>query len=247
MHKNTFWTRLGQLFRPGSRGGDGLGDLPPVADDGLLVDGPEGGSAGSDRPLGRWNRREQALQQLQDGYQRVADLVDAIHKHMAEQGVRSDRIAASLDQLAHSIGDLPGAAREQTHTLEAIATHLEMTTSRTQQLADCIRELPAAMKSQGDATTGVIRQLEVANESSVQMNHTMQSLGQSIDTLHNSGRAQVDLLRKFQLESAERENRLAEVIAQQQRRFTWLFVTAMTLAAGSIVGILLLVWRLRHG
>lgn len=226
MPKSTFWTRLGQIFRPG---GHGAPDLPPIGEDGLLAGRAaeelgEPAVGTSDRLMGRWSRRDQALQQLQEGYQRITDLIDAMQRHMADQGARTDRIATSLDQLARALSDLPAIAREQTHTLDAIASHLEMTNARTQHLAECIRDLPAALKSQSEATAGVSRQLELGNESRVHLNNTMQTLGRAVDSLQASGRAQADLLRQCQLDGAEREGRLAEIVARQQRRFTFLAV-----------------------
>jgi hypothetical protein len=70
----------------------------------------------------------------------------------------------------------------------------------------------------------VTRQLEVANEGNVQLNHTLQNLGQGIDTLQTAGRTQVDLLQRTQLDGVARESRLAEVVALQNRRFTILWV-----------------------
>jgi septal ring factor EnvC (AmiA/AmiB activator) len=251
MSAGSFWGRLSEMFRPGRRGSRGLG---PVGDDGLLAEGAasvadedEGPPVPAGKSISRWTRRDQALQQLQEGYQRVTDLIDAMQKHMGEQSERTERIASSLDHLARVLSDLPTASRQQAQTLEAIASHLEMTNSRTLQLAESIRELPGATKAQGEALNGVTRQLEMANETHVQLNHTLSSLGEAVGTLRRSGEAQADSLRVLQSEAREREGRLAELILQQQRRFTWLFVITLVFASlGAAAGVAVVVLRMFH-
>jgi chromosome segregation ATPase len=251
MSASGFWARLSEMFRPGSRSGRGL---PPVGDDGLLADGAataveedEIASATPGKAISRWTRRDQALQQLQEGYQHVTDLIDAMQKHMGEQSERTERIASSLDLLARSLGDLPIASREQARTLDAIASHLETTNSRTQQLAESISELPGATKAQGEALAGITRQLDIVNETHVQLNHTLSSLGDAVGTLRRSGEAQADSLRALQNEGREREGRLADVISQQQRRFTWLFIITLVFALlGAAAGTTVILLRVLH-
>lgn len=248
MSMSSFWTRLSEMFRPGHSGRN----LPPVGDDGLLANGAVGGgedddgaSTVSDKPITRWTRRDQALQQLQEGYQRVTDLIDAMQKHMGEQSDRTERIASSLDYLARSLSDLPTASRQQAETLGAIASHLEVTNSRTQQLAESISELPGATKAQNEALTGITRQLDMANETHVQLNHALSSLGEAVGTLRKSGEAQAESLRSLQEEGRDREGHLAQLVSEQQRRFTWLFAITLIFALlGAAAGTTVIVLRL---
>jgi len=48
-------------------------------------------------------------------------VIQDIQAHLVTQADRSDRICASLDQLARSANELPAIAREQAQTLEHIA------------------------------------------------------------------------------------------------------------------------------
>lgn len=246
MHKHTFWARLGEIFRPAGGHGPRDAGLPPVADDGLLVEGPtdtpndEEATAAAERPLSRWGRREQTLQQLQDGYQRLTELIDSMQRHMASQGERSERIASSLDRLARSLADLPAEARQQIQTLDAIAAHLETTNARAQSLADSVRQLPAVTRAQGEALDGMKQQLDMANETHVQLNHSLQSLGQAVGSLCHASQVQADSIRGLHTSGQEREGRLAELVVAQQRRFTRLFTITLILAViGAATGVTL--------
>lgn len=246
MEKKEFWSWVREWLRPRRRGsGD---ELPPVGDDGLLAGGPDGPGDNEDdappapeRGLSRWSRRDQVLQQLQEGYQRVTELIDSMQRHLAEQGQRTDQIAAALNDLARS---LPTVGQQQVQTLEVISSHLAVTNSRTQQLAESIRELPGVTKAQTEALTGLSRQFELANETTVQMNHALQSLGQMVESLRKSGQEQADAYRRTQQEGREREIRLAELVVQQQRRFTLLFIITLILAlVGAAAGMTVILLR----
>lgn len=250
MGSTRFWSRIGEFFRPGAMRDHGLRDLPAVGADGLLADGPDRESDAEDapttpldKPVSRWNRRDQALQQLQEGYQRVTELIDAMQKHMADQSDRTERIASSLDLLARALADLPIASRQQAQTLDVIASHLETTNLKTQQLAEKISELPGASRAQSEALSGMTRQLEVANETHVQLNHALSSLGEAVGTLRRAGDAQAESLRTLHQESRTREDRLAQMISEQHRRFTWLFVTGLAFLVALTAGAVMFVLR----
>ncbi len=252
--KASFWTRLGEWLRPGGRSSRTPPDLAAVSPERYLeeadaaAENEESTPGPAEKPLSRWSRRDQALQQLQEGYQRVTELIDAMQRHMAEQSDRTERIASSLDFLARSLSDLPAASRQQAQTLDAIASHLDVTNARTQQLAESISELPGATRAQSEALTGVSRQLEMANETHVQLNHALSSLGEAVSTLRRSGEAQADSLRLLQRDSQQREDRLVDLIGQQQRRFTWLFAVTFVFAMiGAVAAVSLVVARLAAG
>lgn len=250
MNRANWWTRLSVALRPGMRQAGAGEDLPPAGEDGLLADGAlssdrddEPEAAASERALGRWPKRDQTLQQLHEGYQRVTELVDALQRHATLQGDRTERIAASLDQVARTLADLPAASREQARTLDAIGANLEMTNSRAQQLAESIRDLPGATKAQGEALVGLSRQFEMANETTVQLNHTLQMLGQAVGALRDLGEAPARSLQEFRVDSVHREGRLAEVISGQQRRFTRLFVVTLIFAVTGAIGSVIVALR----
>jgi len=249
MGEGTFWSRVGRMLRTGRRSTERR-DLPAIGDDGLLADGPpsesgeyEAVAASTEKPLLRWSRRDQVLQQLQEGYQRVAELIDAMQRHQVEQGNRTERIAVSLDHLARTMSDLPAASREQSKTLNSIASHLEVTNFRTQQLAESISELPGATKAQSEVLARMSRQFEMTGETNVHLRHALDALSRAVDSLRDSGQMQAELLRRFQLEGQQREGRLADLIAQQQGRFTLLFVVALVFAMIGAAGTIVLLLR----
>jgi hypothetical protein len=239
--QETWWTRLRDRLRGDAPSSEPPQHLPDVGDDGLLAEPVELAPPEGDTPekppgaLTRWTRRDQTLVKLQEGYERVTQVVEEVQKHLATQGERTERICVSLEQLARSMADLPGIAGQQAETLQAIAGHLETTNARTQQLTEVISEVPKTARTQSETLAGIRRQLEMTGEQNLMTSQSMERLGSAIGTLNEFNSAQVNALRDMNAQAADQNELLRKVIAKQSKRFTMLFIVTVVLAAAAIV------------
>lgn len=235
-----FWTRVAESLRLKTRETkQEKPKMPEATDDALLtqpMDLPEPIAETPDRPgpLARWTRRDQAIVQLQEGYEKVTRVIEEIQKHMAQQGDRSERICTALEHLARAMSDTPAIARQQAQTLDVIAAQLEASNARTQLLADAIHEIPKATRGQSETLSGINKQLEVSNEQAVMAAQTMDRLGTNIRTLGDSTLAQGEILREMNAKAAEQNQQLTLLIANQSRRFLMLFVVTVVMAVAAI-------------
>jgi len=182
-------------------------------------------------------RREYALGRLQEGYDRLLELMDAMHGHMKAQQERSEQIAGGITQLTQSLSDLPGISQQQVQLLSAIAAQVETGTARTQQVAEAVGELPRIARGQTEALAGVQRRLEMASENDANLANSLQSFERSITHLGESSEHQATATRDLRLTTDEHQRRIAKVIELQAKRFTLLLIiTAAMAAAGILVG-----------
>ncbi len=239
LKSNMWWTRLADRLRSKPRRVSH--DLPDIGEDGLLSDpvelmGPTDGETLADKPsaLSRWTKRDQTLAKLQEGYERVTQVVEEVQKHLAMQGERTERICTSLEQLARSMSDLPTVSRQQAQTLESIAGQLEMTNAHTQQLAETIGEIPKSTRIQSETLAGIKRQLDMSCEQHLVTSQTMDKLGSAIGMLGESSHAQLQTLSTMHTRAGDQQDLLAGLIARQSKRFMMLFVVTVLLAAAAI-------------
>ena len=190
MKTGSWWKRLGEAFRGPSTSPHVTDEFPKVGTDGLLADPAEAiepdATSAPDKtlgPLARWNRRDQTLAKLQEGYEQVTRVIQEIENHLVAQADRSERICNSLEQLARSTSELPTATRLQTETLESIAAHIEATSSRTQQMAESLSQVPKLAKTQSETLISINRQLEMAGEQRVLASQTLDRIGGALGTL----------------------------------------------------------------
>jgi len=233
------WQRL-KLTLSRARGNATQYDLPRVGQDGLLAEPAEAAAVedgeSPDKPAGlvRWPRRDQALTQLQEGYERVTRLMDEIQRHMVEQAERADRTCKAVEQLARTLADQPEMCRQQTQMLESIAGQLESTTSQTQKLADAVSEIPRVTRGQTEALANINRQLEMVGEQNVVSNQTMDRLSNAVTSVGQTNSGQTEVLREMGVKTDQQSEMIRSLIATQSRRFTMLFVVTLILALTTI-------------
>ncbi|MHC4440959.1 MAG: hypothetical protein ACYTF1_07055 [Planctomycetota bacterium] len=243
---NSLWALLSGKLKSPSGSVEVGEDLPKVGQDGLLTEPvlhPAGAESemGSDKgsgPLSRRNKRDQAIVQLQEGYDRVTQLIEKVQDHLAAQGERTDRICSALEGLARSMSDMPNVSRQHAETLEDIVSQLETNNTRTQQLTETVGELPKVTQAQTDALTGINRQLEMAGEQNMLATQTMGKLGNAIGTLGESNTSQTEALREMNAKANQQHQALTELIAKQSKRFTMLFVVTVILAMSALASII---------
>ncbi len=236
-----FWNRfISRLKGRSSSHGGGRPDLPDIGDDGLLAEpaeyfdesGPDTGDRTA-KPISRW-RRDQAIARLQEGYERVSHLIEDIQTHMTQQGERSDRMCAAIEQLSRSLADLPAATRQQHQTLESIAGQLQANHARTQQLSESLSDLPRLTKTQSETLASIGRQLEMTGEQNVVAAQNMERIGQAIKSLGDTNERQSQILNEMNAKADEKTALLNELILRQNRRFIMLFVVTILLAVAAV-------------
>jgi methyl-accepting chemotaxis protein len=246
---STWWSRLAERFGKKTNGNSTMADLPPVGDDGLLLDGAElPDVAGEDveattersgNPLVRWSKREQTLNRLQEGYERINGVIEEIQKHLAQQGERTDRICTALEQLARSTTDMSSLSRAHVESLESIAGHIEAGNARLGQVVDSVGEIPKATRVQTEAIHGIRKQLEMAGEQNLVTSQTMEKLSTAISTLGEVNTTQLEALNQMNRKSDDQAERLGKLIARQNKRFIMLFVVTIVLAVAAITAAIL--------
>ena len=243
LEQKNWLQRLMDRMKGGKEDGSGL---PAVGSDGLIVE-PAGGDGDSpDRSTGltRWAKRESALTQLQEGYERVNQLIADMQKHMAEQSQRTERMCGAIEQLARAMEEVPDISREQARTLETIAGQFEASNTTSRQLAEVVGEIPKVTRAQSDTLAGIGRRIEMMNEQSVVGNQAMEKLNAAISSVGQTGQAQADLLKQIDARANEQNQRLSEMLAGQSRRFTILVIVAIVFGLVAIAASVLIL-RLR--
>jgi|GEM_PF-5099473 len=176
---------------------------------------------------GRKERTELTLEKLQEGYQKVVNLVESIQKHLGNQEQRTQQLVDAMNQMAGDMADLPQETVKQTAALKAVATMMEENAASDRQRDDHLARLPELVESQSQTGARVARTLDGLNES-------VSALG---DATHSSTSA----LQKLHNDAAERDERLAVLFAEQTKRFTIVFSFAITLAVvAAVIGVVAL-------
>ena len=250
MEKAGFWFRVGHWFKPSGRGresrrtaaaepfGDGsvdeLGSAGP-ADFGLAREGTT-----SVAKLRR-TRPGTYLERLEEEYARVVQLMGTIQEHLASQAERSDRMAQSLESLAESLAHTPEMAKRQLELLGSIGEQVAADAARAQRVEENLSQLPQIADAQRETMVSVGRQLDSARESSERVANTMKSVQEAVSGLGETTTASTKTLQEMRWDASARDERIANLLQEQGKRFSVFAWSVMGLALVlAVVGLIAL-------
>jgi hypothetical protein len=236
----TIWTRLGQWLRTGS-GADTKRDPHATGlDKGLMTDmltkpvgdkSPRVGGA-----LSGWSRRDHTLQQIQEGNERLMEVLGAVKNYMDKQEKRSDQMAESLGAVADTFSKLPELTENQTAILATIAASMEQSKDHTRELALTMRETPDAIRAQGDALRGFQETLESSPLHDGRMIGSLDEIRGSMSTMTHTADSQVHVLREMREIDERRADALETMINNQSKLQTKLISLMITVVVLIVVG-----------
>lgn len=192
MSSASIWTRLGNWLRSAQRNAEGPEEGAPdrFADQGAeAIDEPDA-EAPADAPgtsLAQIDhagpRRDDILLRLQDGYERVVELVTAIQQHMEESARHEGRTVESLQQMRELLGQLPALSERQLDELGKLGGQLDQQRMRAEELAGTVADLPDLGRRQGHALDQVREQMRIRQESDVALAGKVEGLDGKMEGL----------------------------------------------------------------
>jgi len=229
MSKATIWNRVGGWLQR-SKNKNLATQVVRLAGKGPLVVPKNPAPAGA--LTTRHDKTEQKIQAIEDGFNRLVDVLGDINETIVQQRDQHLVIQKSLEELPRMVASLPRALEAQGGMVEQLTDQLRDQSASNQEVINAIGALPEQARFQGD------------------------KLGQISDHLQSTGETETEMLTHIKAQSlsiesvgqllAKNEGRLQEVLSQQQRRFTWLFTLTISLSIIAVT-ILAIVGLLQFG
>lgn len=238
-----FWQRLSGWLQPWKRHSDELTEQ-------IIRQGDE--AIGASRSAGpgelSWPRRRTSqLGRLEEGFDKLVNLVDVIDQHIQKQAERSEQLVSQTRRVADSVAQAHGLQKQRTEAVEEMANQYRTQTRQMQQVAEAVEALPRAIKQQGDQLGQIRDQLEAQLEAELSAAQGIQKLAGTTDVIRSLADEQRRHVQQLQEASQAAAIQLADALDRQGRRFGWLlgvsFAIAVIAAAGAAVAVVLVLSR----
>lgn len=249
MEGTKIWSRVGRWLKrtdasPTRGGDDGGMASPPGATRGELVSTPPPGTA-SEEPAAlsrfRLSRSGPPLERLEEEYKRVVKLIDTIQSHMSSQGERSEAMTRSLDRMAEHFAEMSGAARKQSEYLSEIAETSATEAACAKRVEDGLLQLPQLADAQRETMVSIGGQLDLSRQTIDRVAGSMDGFQQAVGNLAQVTEASTKKLQEMRWDTTAREERIAALLQEQNRRMTYFAVAAMALAlVAAVMGVIAL-------
>src|SRR5436190_1855943 len=95
-----------------------------------------------------WAKRDQALVQLQEGFNTLNDLMTSVKENLDRQGQRQDDLLRLLHNLPEALRAIPENARMQSETLKVVGEQLQRHNVHYHRLADVLEKVSDSASDQ---------------------------------------------------------------------------------------------------
>jgi chromosome segregation ATPase len=264
----TFFGRIGNFFRRGLPDGQLARHAVAALPDPGSTEAEEALDPSAEPRttfLRPWVKRDQAIDQLQNGIATLSDLMGTIRQTLEKNSDRQDELLNYLSQLPEALVALPESNRVQSEALKAIQTGIE-------QQNRALGALPEGNRVQGEALKAIqigieqqnaqqnklanvlermdrdsnesTRTLDVVRErvDGITMHEeaigqSLQSVGAALRSVSATSEASAHVLENLQANICSRDNQLERVIRRQNTRFTTMLAVAIVMSMAALTGV----------
>ena len=230
--QTTFLSRIGKWFKKDATSGNG--NLP--------LEGEIHGHAGTAMEprstfLRPWAKRDAAIQNLQQGFDTLTDLMGSIRDNLEKQNSRQEQLIEQLSQLPGTLQMLPENSRVQSETLRAIHTQIEHQNGQQQKLADILERISAADAQHRSTLDALQDRVETLNDQDQRMAENLTTVGTAMQSVSKSSEQSTQVLTQLRDNLNSRDGELERVLHRQGARFTTMLAVAIFLSIAALVAV----------
>jgi hypothetical protein len=246
-----FFSRLGEWFK-GSGANDAAADpttearMEELAEQiplqGQLHDAPvtdqthPGGSPVAIRStlFRPWAKRDAAIENLQQGFGALSDLMLSIRDNLDRSNDRQDQLLKYLSCLPEVLQQLPENARTQTEALKAIQRRFDLQSDEQAKLADILDRMSRADQANGRTLDALSDRVGAISEHDGRIAENLSGVGSALESVSRNGEATGAVLLQLRETQATRGDQIERLLAKQSTRFSTLLVISILMSVAAI-------------
>lgn len=208
---------------------------PNIPDDAEAKSAPSSTNSAGKSLMSRMpGSKQQVLERLEGGYERLLLLCETIDAHLQSQRQQGQQVAVSLERLSTAINQVPNLLAEQGQCLQHIAEQVGQAASGADRLAEAVDQLIPTQRSQNDLLASVNRQLDEAGHTNSRLAEILVELKGALQGLvecqQEQGRFLADLAQVIQ----RRDQNLTSIIERHSKLSRWVLSAALAAAATAL-------------
>jgi len=180
------------------------------------------------RPAGPENR-EQYFEKIQDGFNRLIEQLQGINEHLDRQMSQQAELTERIGRLPQWLETFPTLIEAQKRITEQLLEQLKGSAAKQEQFIDAVQKIPTETAKQTDALVDIDHQLAAAADTDVQMAESFNNFNQTLAKLNQTAESQTDSILQMSKTFATSDRYLKYIISKQNKRFMWVFVSAISI------------------
>jgi len=202
---------------------------PSVDSDGLIAGPPETESADNSAIVKKVHSTDKSasIERLEVGFNKLIDQLQGINKHLSQQVNQHEGLMKQIDHFPKLLESFPSVVENQKQLTEQLLEQLKAASLKQQQFVEAVEKMPNETAKQTDALEQIDHQLAASADTDVQMVENFIKFNEAIDKLNQTAKGQRDSILQMSKTFAASDRYLKYLISRQNKRFMWIFMTAV--------------------
>jgi chromosome segregation ATPase len=185
--------------------------------------------------------KPQSLERLQEGFNRLVGQLEGINENLAQQAHQQQELIDKISQLPKVVESFPAAITNQQRMIEHLSEQMEIAAAANRQFIDAVKKIPDEAMRQTDALHSMNRQLSSLADTDMVMNENFAKFNGALEKLSAATAGQTDGIVQMSQTFEASDRYLKHLVAQQNKRFTWIFFTAMGVCVFAILSLITII------
>jgi methyl-accepting chemotaxis protein len=237
-------SRIGNWFRRSTDkppGGDGAGESSTVL---ARIESPDENREPRTSILRPFAKRDQALTNLQEGFETLTDLMSGIKDNLADQGRRQDELLKYLSHLPTALSSIPESHRLQNEALKAISSRLDQQNEQQLMIAEILNRVSQDNGEQKKTVKEVREQLETMAEHERNIADNLSNVGSAMQNVSANTQSSAKVLEQMKDNIETRDGQLERILHKQAVRFTSMLAVAIFLSIAALAAVAIIGYQL---
>jgi archaellum component FlaC len=224
------------------------GCQPQIDDEGLISQDDDSAGSAANKSAGAKNQsnkvvvravsptvKQESLEKLQEGFDKLVEQLQGINEHLNRQATQHEDLMGRIKQLPQLLESFPSIVENQKRITEQLLEQLKATGAKNEQFIDAVEKIPNETAKQTDALVNIDHQLAAAADIDVQMAESFNKFKQTLGKLDESTIGQTDGIIQMSKTFAASDRYLKYIMSKQNKRFTWIFIAAISVCVACIL------------
>ena len=171
--------------------------------------------------------KNQSLEKLQEGFGKLIEQLQNINTNLDRQVTQNEDLMSHMSKLPELLESFPAVVENQKKLTEQMLEQLKAGSVKEQQFIEAVEQIPAETSKQTDALANIDHQLAAAADADVQMAESFNKFNETLEKFDQTTIGQTDGIMQMSKTFATSDRYLKYLMSRQNKRFMWIFMTAM--------------------
>jgi cytochrome c556 len=172
--------------------------------------------------------RTQSLEKIQEGFDQLVGQLQGINEHLNRQVAQHAELMERIEKLPEWLASFPTVVEGQKQITEQLLEQVKGAAAKQERFIDAVEKMPVETAKQTDALVGIDHQLGAAADTDVQMAESFNKFNETLERLNQTTEGQTDGILQMSKTFATSDRYLKYIISKQNKRFVWIFVSAIS-------------------